>query len=148
MCDITRTVCAAVLMAGLSGCGGSDQPSDALGRTGAPSDASSASLGTVFTKHNLPSATVSGEQGRRADDGAAASDVQITANVRSRLTSDDHMRHTRLEVTTYKGIVTLAGIVGSQEYADMARNLASQVPGVVSVNNQILVAIHVPTRVR
>jgi hypothetical protein len=73
-----------------------------------------------------------------------ADDQKITADVKSRLVADQASNLTRVGVTTTNGVVNLTGAVDSPDRAARAALLASQVPGVRSVVNNIQVAAAPP----
>jgi len=73
-----------------------------------------------------------------------ADDQRITADVKSKLVADQASNLTRVGVTTTNGVVNLTGAVDSPDRAARAALLASQVPGVRSVVNNIQVAATTP----
>src|ERR1700730_2780985 len=68
--------------------------------------------------------------------GAVVSDSAITAKVKSRLASDNRLQGSDFNVETNHGIVTLTGSARSSSARDAAEDLAKDVPGVQSVNDQ------------
>ena len=69
------------------------------------------------------------------------SDLQITAQVKAKLASDVRASSiTNVDVNTTNGVVSLAGQVESPEVKHNAETVASSVPGVVRVNNNLQVA--------
>lgn len=72
-------------------------------------------------------------------EGVAASDAAVTDRVRRRLVDDSVLSRHTLGVTTYKGIVTLTGSVGDFRERNRAGQIASEVAGARTINNQIVV---------
>ena len=71
---------------------------------------------------------------------AQVDDAQITTEVKSKLASDVNASSlTDISVNTTNGVVTLAGQVGSAEIKQHAQTVASSVPGVARVNNELQV---------
>jgi len=69
-----------------------------------------------------------------------ASDVQITAQVKSKLASDVRASSlANIDVNTTNGIVTLAGQVESEEVKRNAETVTAAVAGVVHVNDNLQV---------
>lgn len=66
-------------------------------------------------------------------------DNEISARIRSHFRADADLRPASLSVETRRGRVTLRGEIGAFELRDRAMRLASDVPGVTSVSNQITV---------
>ena len=50
---------------------------------------------------------------------------------------DPLLKNAKVTVTTTAGVVTFSGTVPSQEYADKAIQIATYLPEVVSVENQL-----------
>lgn len=69
----------------------------------------------------------------------AVKDTTITAEVKTALARDKDVRSSEIHVNTIAGVVTLKGSVSSPEIAQHAMQLAEQVSGVQSVNNQLMV---------
>ena len=69
-----------------------------------------------------------------------ANDIKITTEVKTKLASDVNPSSlTNIEVNTTNGVVTLAGQVESAEIKSKAETVATAVPGVVRVNNNLQV---------
>jgi osmotically-inducible protein OsmY len=66
-------------------------------------------------------------------------DSTITASVKSKLVAEKTANLTRIEVDTTNQVVTLSGIVASTAEKTKAEQLARQVDGVKSVNNNLQV---------
>ncbi len=77
-------------------------------------------------------------------------DALLTARIKTQMTAGGRVSPTRVNVDTLNGDVTLRGEVPTQEERDAAEEVARNVQGVRSVNNQITInpaaaAIGVPT---
>ena len=74
-------------------------------------------------------------------------DAQITTQVKSKLASDVNASSlTNIDVNTTNGVVTLAGQVESSEIKGRAETVASAVPGVLRVNNNLQVSSSAASR--
>ncbi|MCD6060110.1 MAG: hypothetical protein K0S16_421 [Moraxellaceae bacterium] len=71
--------------------------------------------------------------GQRMDDAA------ITTRVKAKLMADDRVKATDINVDTANGIVTLTGNVKNDAAKQAAEDLARQVEGVASIDNQVTV---------
>jgi hyperosmotically inducible protein len=71
--------------------------------------------------------------------GLAASDGQITADVKSEIAGDSLSKDGDLSVTTTRGVVVLTGSLASQGAIDHVKDVAGKVPGVKSVDSSALV---------
>ncbi len=69
--------------------------------------------------------------------GAAVSDTAITGKVKAKLANDSRLKGSDISVTTNNGVVTLTGTAPSSTSRKAAENLAANVSGVRSVNDQI-----------
>ena len=69
--------------------------------------------------------------------GAAITDTAITAKVKAKLLDDKRLKGTDISVTTTNGAVTLTGSAPSSDAASAAKQIASSVDGVKSVDNQV-----------
>ena len=68
------------------------------------------------------------------------SDLQITAQIKTKLASDVRPSSlANIDVNTTNGVVTLAGQVESSEVRHNAETVTAAVPGVVRVNNNLQV---------
>lgn len=72
-------------------------------------------------------------------EGVAASDATVTNKVRRRMVDDPALSHYTIGVATYKGIVTLTGSVADFRERNRAEEIAGEVSGARSINNQIVV---------
>jgi len=66
------------------------------------------------------------------------SDSEITARVKTALYKDPVVKGTEVKVITMKGVVQLSGFVDTQQAKERAGQVASTVPGVVEVQNNLL----------
>lgn len=71
--------------------------------------------------------------------GEYVDDSVITTKVKSLILADQGLSGFAIEVQTFKGVVQLSGFVDTQEQVVSAGNIASDVSGVQSVENNILV---------
>lgn len=69
--------------------------------------------------------------------GEFVDDSVITTKVKSAFIQDNDVKARDIKVETFKGVVQLSGFVGSRKEVDHASLLASQVPGVKAVRNDI-----------
>ena len=72
-------------------------------------------------------------------EGVAAADSATTERVRRRINDDPSLANYRIGVTTYKGRVTLSGSVSNYLERNRAEELAKDVSGAKTINNQIVV---------
>ena len=66
-------------------------------------------------------------------------DRSITARVKTAMIKDNEVHARNVEVETFKGKVQLSGFVDNPSQKERAAQLASTVPGVKSVHNEIVV---------
>jgi hyperosmotically inducible protein len=71
--------------------------------------------------------------------GFAASDSQITTDVKSEIAGDSLSRDVAIGVSTTHGVVALSGSVANQNAIDHFKDVAGKVPGVKSVDTSALV---------
>lgn len=71
--------------------------------------------------------------------GEYVDDKTITARVKTRMAADPQVSAMRIDVTTLDGTVQLSGFATSQAEKDKAGAIASEVPNVKSVRNDIVV---------
>lgn len=69
--------------------------------------------------------------------GAAMSDTGITAKVKAKYAGDQRLKDSDIKVDTVNGTVTLSGTAKTEDAKKAAEELAKQVDGVASVDNQI-----------
>ncbi|HEX2964414.1 MAG TPA: BON domain-containing protein [Syntrophorhabdaceae bacterium] len=70
---------------------------------------------------------------------ANVDDAQITSQVQARLSSDDTLKASQINVETNNGVVRLTGNVPSTDAVDKAAQMAQSVNGVSSVQNDLTV---------
>lgn len=75
----------------------------------------------------------------RRSAGESVDDATLTTRVKSRLIQDQSLEAFQIDVDTYRGMVQLNGFVDSAESAARAADIADDVPGVVSVKNNLQV---------
>jgi osmotically-inducible protein OsmY len=71
--------------------------------------------------------------------GEYVDDSVITTKVKSQLAADDFLKSFQISVETRKGIVQLSGFVDSQNAVNKAGQIARDVGGVTSVQNDLIV---------
>lgn len=71
--------------------------------------------------------------------GQTIDDATITASVQSKLSSDRLSNFSRIDVDTERGVVTLNGVVKSADQKVRVADMAREVKGVRSVNNNLQV---------
>ncbi len=71
--------------------------------------------------------------------GGYIDDSTITTKIKADLTADSKVSALDIHVRTYKGVVELSGFVNSQADVAEAGRVASQVSGVTSVHNNLIV---------
>lgn len=69
--------------------------------------------------------------------GAAVGDTAITAKVKANYMGDSRLKSSDVHVTTTNGVVTLTGSAAGSDAKDAAEELAKQVDGVKSVDDQL-----------
>lgn len=69
----------------------------------------------------------------------APNDATIVTNIKSQMFSDAQLKDASIEVASHNGEVTLSGTVSSDEAHFDAYKIATQIPGVTKVNDQITV---------
>jgi hyperosmotically inducible protein len=79
------------------------------------------------------------EQKVATRDESAASDSQITADVKSAIAGDSLSRDFNIGVTTIRGVVVLTGSLASQDAIDHVKEVAGKVQGVISVDTSALI---------
>jgi hyperosmotically inducible periplasmic protein len=71
--------------------------------------------------------------------GETIDDATITTRVKTSLLNDPNVGGLRIDVDTFKGVVTLSGRVKTQQEAETAMKLARQVSGVTDVRSTLQV---------
>jgi hyperosmotically inducible periplasmic protein len=79
------------------------------------------------------------EQKVAASTAFAASDSQITTDVKSEIAGDGISKDVNIGVTTTQGVVALTGSLASQEAIDHVKDVAGKVAGVKSVDTSALI---------
>ena len=69
--------------------------------------------------------------------GQNIDDATLTASVQAKLTGDKLSNFSRINVDTDRGVVSLNGVVRTEEEKVRAEELAQQVSGVTKVNNNL-----------
>ena len=69
--------------------------------------------------------------------GQALDDATITTRVKTALLNDPDVAGTRIDVDTFKGVVTLSGAVKSKTEESKAIQLAQRTPGVSDVKSTL-----------
>jgi hyperosmotically inducible periplasmic protein len=77
-----------------------------------------------------------------ATPGDAITDSIITARIKASVLSDPGMAGTDVSVNTDRGVVSLTGIIKSQEQAAIASAHAQRQDGVMRVENHLAVNLH------
>ena len=83
--------------------------------------------------------TVAAAQGVTEAVKAAASDASITTQIETTFLFNRHLSPFNINTTTVDGVVTLTGSVADEIQRELAQQIASTVPDVKSVNNNITV---------
>ena len=78
-----------------------------------------------------------GERAEKA--GQYIDDAAITAKVKTEIFADPALKVLQINVTTTNGVVTLSGVVDSQESIDRALEIARSNRDVKSVENNLVV---------
>jgi hyperosmotically inducible protein len=84
-----------------------------------------------------------GEQTEKA--GEYFNDAAISSRIKADLLNDSLLALSNINVTTIAGVVTLSGVVNSQQAMDRALEIARRHPNVKSVENKLL--IKAPSRI-
>ena len=69
--------------------------------------------------------------------GEYVDDTVITTKVKAAIFKNPSLKSAEINVETFKGVVQLSGFVNSREDIDKAVRLARDIPGVVSVKNDM-----------
>jgi osmotically-inducible protein OsmY len=72
--------------------------------------------------------------------GQAVDNTALAARVKAALIAAPGLKSARIDVDAANGVVTLVGTAENPDKRDLAAQLASNVEGVASVRNQIVVA--------
>lgn len=71
--------------------------------------------------------------------GVAMSDAEITTRVKAAIFTAPGLDTLKISVDTVKGVVSLNGVVDTKTQKALAEALASEVPDVSRVNNQLII---------
>lgn len=147
---ITNLLAVSALALGIAACSKTEEPTvgqrldSAVEKTEqAAADArakASSSLQTAEDK--MSQGAVNAESAMKGAANSAVGsmeDVTITAQVNASLAKDTDLSAIKINVDTVQGKVTLNGPAPSTVARERAEMLAKAVPGVISVNNQLLV---------
>jgi hyperosmotically inducible protein len=74
--------------------------------------------------------------------GETIDDATITAQIKTSLLNDPQVAGLKIDVDTFKGVVTLSGAVKTAAERDKAVSLARQVKGVTDVKSTLQVGSH------
>lgn len=69
--------------------------------------------------------------------GNTIDDATITGRVKTAMLADPEVAGLKIDVDTFKGVVTLSGAVKSQTEADKAMSIARDTPGVTDVKSTL-----------
>lgn len=114
-----------VLALGIAGCNKSPDTSSA--------DNGGNSLGAKSDESTDTTASATDNAGQAMDD------TGITTKVKTAILNDPELKVMQIHVKTNDGVVTLTGTVDTPANSDHAKNVASAVKGVKSVDNQLKV---------
>ena len=87
----------------------------------------------------VPEATPTTGAGTAPEPGDMRTDPGITAEVKAKLLADPNVGGLRIDVDTRDRVVTLSGTVKTQAEKTQALEIARQIKGVLSVNDQLKV---------
>lgn len=99
-----------------------------------------ASIAAVLATSALPLSVQASEAAPQRTAGQAIDDATITASVKTKLLADERTKGFDINVDTRQGRVILSGGADSATAKQAATELATHVDGVVSVDNQLVVA--------
>lgn len=133
--------------AAITGCGGGDEPSEPPSQSTAREGAQAVAA-TPHQPVSRPPPPASSASSTSHVETHTPDDAAITKQVKFAFLADGEIKRTNLTVDTRKGVVTLGGTVGSQDYVDRAVTIARGTDGVTDVRSQVAVTLHVPTRMR
>lgn len=98
-----------------------------------PSRRASAVLAAVFVFSALGCASTS----RHQSTGEYADDAVITSRVKAAILKEPALREADIDVATFKGVVTLSGLVGTRGEMTRAVDRTHAIGGVKSVRNDM-----------
>jgi hyperosmotically inducible periplasmic protein len=97
------------------------------------------SLAAVFTVPAFPQSTSNTGGGVQATSKTSSQDKQVAQQVYDRLKADQVDYYKHVTVSAENGVVTLGGTVATTEALNKAKKIASEVPGVTRVSDQMTV---------
>jgi hyperosmotically inducible periplasmic protein len=115
---------------------------DTSAKPATPSVADSADSAKSADERTTPqpiSSSPADEQNVGASTAFAASDSQITIDVKSEIAGDGLSKDVNIGVTTTQGVVALTGSLASQDAIDHVKDVAGKVAGVKSVDTSALI---------
>ena len=68
-----------------------------------------------------------------------AADAALTAKIKSKMALDDNIKALDIDIDTASSVVTLRGVVGSQDERERALRLARETEGVTTVVDQLVI---------
>lgn len=138
---LTAAVCSVAVLLALSACGKNDDGKtvgQSIDSGIAKTEQASRDAGNAM-KDASKDAQASGSQ-TATTMGEKIDDAVITTSVNASLAKDSDLSAIKINVDTKDGVVTLNGPAPTAAAKDKAAELAKQVKGVVSVNNQLVVS--------
>jgi hyperosmotically inducible periplasmic protein len=96
-------------------------------------------VATMVALGSLMAATGCAVTSGQSSVGQYVDDKTITARVKTKMAADSQVSAMRIDVTTLNGTVQLSGFATSMAEKEKAGALASEVPDVKSVRNDIVV---------
>ena len=138
--QVNRTLLAAIsaaLALGVASCG--EKQPDRFGQT-KPGESAGARIERAadVAEAKIEKAAEAAEQ-KLEQAGKAMDDATVTAKVKSALIAEPNLKALSINVDTTAGIVTLKGTADSQEAKQKAAQVATNVEGVRSVRNELIV---------
>lgn len=133
------TVSSLAMLLALGACGRNDDTTAGQKMDSAVSKTQSAG---AEAKQDAKDATASAADSTKAMGAASADkvdDASITAKVNAELATDKDLSAIRIDVDTKDGVVTLSGPAPTATARERASEIARNVKGVTSVNNQLTV---------
>jgi hyperosmotically inducible protein len=117
---------------------------DTVTRTGSAADtgekpAAETAANSALTTPPATGSSPADDQKMATSTGVAASDSQITTDVKTEIAGDSLSKDVSIGVTTTEGVVALTGSLASQDAIDHFKDVAGKVPGVKSVDTSALV---------
>jgi hyperosmotically inducible protein len=99
------------------------------------------SLVAALAAAQLSGCSTSASGGSSRTTGQAADDAALTAKVKAKIVADAGLKNPdKINVTTNRGVVLLAGFVESLDEVNRAAEAAKKVDGVQRVRNDVIIA--------